>query len=88
MLTFPLRHSTSCTTCDAEEEPYRGFVDGDGIPYNKQRLHRKAYIHELLGSLGHMPDAVRRLLTLSRGQVELLEGIQKQLLWKGARGRS
>ena len=48
-----------------------GLLMEKGTPYNKQRLHGHAYFQELLGSLRDMPDAVRALLKLSRGQVEL-----------------
>jgi transposase len=57
-----------------------GLLMETGTPYNKQRLHGKAYFSELLGSLRQMPDAVVELLQLSRGQLELFESIQKRLL--------
>jgi len=57
-----------------------GLVMETGTPYNKQRLHGKAYFIELLGSLRQMPDAVVELLQLSRGQWELFDSIQKRLL--------
>jgi transposase len=64
-----------------------GLLMETGTPYNKQRLHGKAYFGELLGSLRQMPDGVVELLKLSRGQVELFEGIQRRLL-KELRERS
>jgi len=57
-----------------------GLLMETGTPYNKQRLHGKAYFIELLGSLRQMPDAVVELLQLSRGQLELFDSIQKRLL--------
>ena len=57
-----------------------GLLMETGTPYNKQRLHGKAYFIELLGSLQEMPDAVVELLQLSRGQLELFDSIQKRLL--------
>jgi len=57
-----------------------GLLMETGTPYNKQRLHGKAYFGELLGSLRQMPDEVLELLKLSRGQLELFESIQRQLL--------
>jgi len=57
-----------------------GLLMETGTPYNKQRLHGKAYFQELLGTLRQMPDSVRELLKLSRGQVELFESIQNRLL--------
>jgi transposase len=56
-----------------------GLLMETGTPYNKQKLHGKAYFIELLGSLRQMPDAVE-LLQLSRGQLELFDSIQKRLL--------
>jgi transposase len=57
-----------------------GLLMETGTAYNKQRLHGKAYFSELLGSLQAMPASVLQLLRLSRGQVELFEGIQQRLL--------
>ena len=51
-----------------------------GTPYNKQRLHGKAYFGELLGSLQEVPPSVVELLKLSRGQVEFFATIQRRLL--------
>lgn len=61
-----------------------GLLMETGTPYNKQRLHGKAYFHELLGSLQETPASVVDLLKLSRGQLEFFETIQKRLL-KGLR---
>jgi transposase len=56
-----------------------------GTPYNKERLHGKAYFSELLGSLRkEAPRSVVELLQLSRGQVEFFVAIQRRLL-KGLR---
>lgn len=57
-----------------------GLLMETGTEYNKQRLHGKGYFNELLGSLQQTPASVRSLLQLSRGQVELFEGIQHRLL--------
>src|SRR5262249_16640055 len=61
-----------------------GLLMETGTTYNKQRLHGKAYFHELLGSLQETPASVVDLLKLSRGQLEFFETIQKRLL-KGLR---
>jgi transposase len=57
-----------------------GLLMETGTPYNKQRLHGKAYFHELLGSLQETPSSVVDLLKVSRGQLEFFENIQKRLL--------
>jgi transposase len=57
-----------------------GLLMETGTPYNKERLHGKAYFSELLGSLQEVPDSVVELLQLSRGQVELFATIQRRLL--------
>jgi transposase len=57
-----------------------GLLMETGTAYNQQRLHGKAYFSELLGSLQAMPASVLQLLRLSRGQVELFEGIQQRLM--------
>ena len=61
-----------------------GLLMETGTPYNKERLHGKAYFSELLGSLQDVPRSVVELLKLSRGQVELFTTIQNRLL-KGLR---
>jgi transposase len=57
-----------------------GLLMETGTVYNKQRLHGKAYFNDLLGSLQETPTSVIELLRLSRGQVELFEGIQQRLM--------
>jgi transposase len=57
-----------------------GLLMETGTPYNKQRLHGKAYFSELLGSLRDVPRSVVELLQLSRGQLELFATIQRRLL--------
>ena len=57
-----------------------GLLMETGTPYNKQRLHGKAYFAELLGSLQETPASVRALLCISRSQVELFESIQRKLV--------
>jgi transposase len=57
-----------------------GLLMETGTPYNKQRLHGKAYFSELVGNLQETPASVRGLLRISRRQVELFETIQRQLV--------
>ena len=57
-----------------------GLLMETGTPYNKQRLHGKAYFSELVGSLQETPASVRGLLRISRRQVELFETIQRKLV--------
>ena len=61
-----------------------GLLMETGTPYNKERLHGKAYFSELLGSLQDVPPSVVELLKLSRGQLEFFAAIQNRLL-KGLR---
>jgi transposase len=57
-----------------------GLLMETGTPYNKKRLHGKAYFGELLGNLRETPDSVVDLLKLSRKQLEFFTTIQKRLL--------
>src|SRR5215469_16695773 len=57
-----------------------GLLMETGTPYNKQRLHGKAYFSELLGNLREVPRSVVELLKLSRGQLEFFAAIQRRLL--------
>jgi transposase len=43
-------------------------------PYNKQRLHGKAYFHHLLDTLEEVLQSVKDLLRLSRGAMEMSRG--------------
>jgi transposase len=61
-----------------------GLLMETGTPYNKERLHGKAYFSELLESLQEVPRSVVVLLKLSRGQLEFFATIQNRLL-KGLR---
>jgi len=61
-----------------------GLLIETGTPYNKQRLHGKAYFSDLLGNLQEVPPSVVELLKLSRGQVEFFAAMQRRLL-KGLR---
>jgi transposase len=64
-----------------------GLLMETGTPYNKERLHGKAYFSELLGSLREIPASVIELLKLSRAQLEFFATIQQRLVgdWRGCR---
>jgi transposase len=57
-----------------------GLLMETGTPYNKKRLHGKAYFSELLETLQETPASVVELLKLSRGQLEMFETVQQRLL--------
>ena len=57
-----------------------GLLMETGTPYNKERLHGRAYFSELLASLREVPRSVVELLQLSRGQLEFFATIQRRLL--------
>ena len=57
-----------------------GLLMEVGQPYNKQKLHGKRYFGQLLDSLDDVRDSVIELLRMSRGALELFEGMQKQLI--------
>jgi len=56
-----------------------GLLMETGTPYNKERLHGKAYFSELLDGLQEVPRSVMDLLKLSRGQLEFFAAIQRRL---------
>lgn len=58
-----------------------GLLMESGAEYNKKRLHGEKYFGELLESLEEeVPETVKDLLRLSRGSLEAMEGIQRQLV--------
>jgi transposase len=57
-----------------------GLLMETGTPYNKQRLHGRAYFSELLKNLEEVPASLRALLKLSRAQLEFFATVQKRLL--------
>lgn len=56
-----------------------GLLMEVGAVYDKRRLHGKRYFNNLLERVEDVPDSVKELLSLSRGGLELFEGIQKRL---------
>jgi hypothetical protein len=65
---------------DSDEEPHRWVAHGDGDGVKQTAPARKNIFSELLESVPAMPTSVLQLLQLSRGQVELFEGIQQRLM--------
>ena len=57
-----------------------GLLMEVGAPYNKQRLHGKKYFSELLERVEDVPESVKELLRLSRGNLELFCAVQKKLV--------
>jgi transposase len=57
-----------------------GLLMEVGAPYHKQKLHGKRCFAQLLTDLEDVPASVIELLRMSRGTMELFEGMQRQLL--------
>lgn len=57
-----------------------GLLMEVGARYDKQRLHGRKYFSELLERVEDVPESVKELLRLSRGQLELFTMVQKKLL--------
>lgn len=56
-----------------------GLLMEVGATYNKQRLHGRKYFEKLLERVEDVPESVKELLRLSRGNLELFTAIQKKL---------
>jgi len=56
-----------------------GLLMEVGAPYNKGRLHGKKYFGELLERVEDVPESVKDLLRLSRGNLEMFSSVQKKL---------
>jgi len=57
-----------------------GLLMEVGATYDKQRLHGKRYFKQLLERVEDVPDSVKELLSLSRGNLELFAAVQKKLI--------
>jgi len=58
-----------------------GLLMEAGVPYNQQKVHQKKYFAELLQEQKkEMPPSMPELLRLSRSTVEVLTGMQRQLI--------
>jgi transposase len=56
-----------------------GLLMEVGATYNKRSLHGRRYFNNLLESVEDVPDSVKELLLLSRGNLELFTAVQKKL---------
>jgi transposase len=56
-----------------------GLLMEVGATYDKRRLHGRKYFGELLERVEDVPDSVKELLRLSRGNLELFTAVQKKL---------
>jgi transposase len=63
-----------------------GLLMEVGASYDKRRLYGRKYFNELLERVEDVPDSVKELLQLSRGNLELFTAIQKKLI-KSLRGQ-
>ncbi len=57
-----------------------GLLMEVGATYDKKRLHGKRYFGQLLERVEDVPESVKELLCLSRGNMELFETVQKKLI--------
>jgi transposase len=57
-----------------------GLLMEVGAEYNKEKLHRKGYFHELLDNIKNVPESVMELLKLTRGATEMFEAAQHRLV--------
>jgi len=57
-----------------------GLLMEVGATYDKRRLYGRKYFDELLERIEDVPDSVKELLQLSRGNLELFTAIQKKLI--------
>lgn len=57
-----------------------GLLMEVGVTYNKRSLHGRRYFNNLLERVEDVPDSVKELLLLSRGNLELFTAIQKKLI--------
>lgn len=56
-----------------------GLLMEVGATYDKRRLHGRKYFSELLERVEDVPESVKNLLRLSRGNLELFTSVQKKL---------
>ncbi|WP_321533157.1 hypothetical protein [uncultured Desulfuromonas sp.] len=64
---------------NTNEKQISGLLMEVGAPYSKRRSHGKKYLSELLEQVEDVPDSVKELLVLSRGNLELFTAVQKKL---------
>jgi transposase len=64
-----------------------GLLMEVGATYDKRRLHGQRYFAQLLERVEDVPESVKELLKLSRGNLDLFTAVQKKLI-KALRGHS
>lgn len=57
-----------------------GLMMEVGATYDKRRLYGRKYFNQLMDRVEYVPDSVKELLQLSRGNLELFTAIQKKLV--------
>lgn len=57
-----------------------GLLLEAGEPYEAKRLHQRGYFYPYLDSLTNTPESVIELLAITRGSLEMFDGLQEQLL--------
>lgn len=57
-----------------------GLLMEVGAEYNKSRLHRKKYFHELVEKVEDVPASVIHMMKLSRASMEMFETSQRRLV--------
>ena len=67
-------------TASTMKNKMSGLLMEVGATYDKRRLHGKRYFKNLLERVEDVPDSVKELLSLSRGGLDLYEGVQKKLV--------
>lgn len=67
-------------TASTMKNKMSGLLMEVGATYDKRRLHGKRYFKNLLERVEDVPDSVKELLSLSRGGLDLFEGVQKKLV--------
>ena len=67
-------------TASTMKNKMSGLLMEVGATYDKRRLHGKRYFKNLLERVEDVPDSVKELLSLSRGGLDLYEGVQKKLI--------
>ena len=67
-------------TASTMKNKMSGLLMEVGATYDKRRLHGKRYFKNLLERVEDVPESVKELLSLSRGGLDLYEGVQKKLV--------
>lgn len=67
-------------TASTMKNKMSGLLMEVGATYDKRRLHGKRYFKNLLERVVDVPESVKELLSLSRGGLDLFEGVQKKLI--------